>query len=105
MQLFRQCPRQGAVSPTQRFLKAGLVNENYPSPPCPPFTRLGSAFRSFRAALGPVPVASARQQGLVQLGDLPADEWLQGLLQPVVVPLQLPLVLLLVRSDQTLVLP
>lgn len=44
------------------------------------------------------------QHRFVELRDLPVDERLQRLLQPVVVPLQLPLVLLLVRTDQALVL-
>lgn len=44
------------------------------------------------------------QHRLVELRDLPVDEGLQRLLQAVVVTLQLPLVLLLVRTNQTLVL-
>lgn len=51
------------------------------------------------------PVARDRQHCLVELWDLPVDQGLQGLLEPVVVALQLPLIFLLVRPDQALVLP
>ena len=44
------------------------------------------------------------QDRLVELGYLPVDEGLQRLLQAVVVPLQFPLVLLLIRTNQALVL-
>lgn len=44
------------------------------------------------------------QHRFVELGDLPVDEGLQRLLQAVVVPLQLPLVLFLVRTNQALIL-
>lgn len=43
------------------------------------------------------------QHRLVKLRDFPVDEGLQRLLQPVVVPLKLPLVLLLVGTNQALV--
>lgn len=45
------------------------------------------------------------QHCLVELRDLPVDQGLQSLLEPVVVALQLPLIFLLVRPDQALVLP
>lgn len=51
------------------------------------------------------PVARDRQRCLVELRDLPVDQGLQSLLEPVVVALQLPLIFLLVRPDQALVLP
>lgn len=46
-----------------------------------------------------ISVAGGGQHGLVQLWDLPVGQRLQRLLQAVVVPLQLPLVLLLVRPN------
>ena len=52
-----------------------------------------------------LPVGVDLQDRFVKLGDLPVDEGLQGLFETMVVPLQLPLVLLLVWPDQTLVLP
>lgn len=39
----------------------------------------------------------------VELWDLPVNERLKSLLQPVVIPLELPLVFLLVRTYQTLI--
>lgn len=57
-----------------------------------------------RSADCDLPVRVDLQHRLVELRDLPVDERLQRLLQPVVVPLQLPLVLLLVRANQALVL-
>jgi len=51
-----------------------------------------------------LPVCVDLQDWFVQLRYLPVDERLQRLLQAMVVPLQLPLVLLLVRTNQTLVL-
>lgn len=44
------------------------------------------------------------QHRFIKLRDLPVDEGLQRLLQAVIVPLQLPLVLLLVRPNQALIL-
>lgn len=44
------------------------------------------------------------QHSLIQLRDLPVYQRLQSFLQPVVIPLELPLILLLVRADQALVL-
>lgn len=51
-----------------------------------------------------VPVWVDLQHGFIKLWDLPVDERLQRLLQPMIVPLQLPLVLLLVWTNQALVL-
>lgn len=44
------------------------------------------------------------QDRFIKLRDLSVDEGLQRLLQPVVIPLQLPLVLFLVWTNQTFVL-
>lgn len=52
-----------------------------------------------------VPVRINLEDRFIKLGDLPVDEGLQRLLQSVVVPLQLPLVLFLVGTNQALVLP
>lgn len=67
-------------------------------------TRLDFHFAKAHPAEG-VSVARDRQHCLVELWDLPVDQGLQGLLEPVVVALQLPLIFLLVRPDQALVLP
>lgn len=52
-----------------------------------------------------LPVWVDLQHGFVKLRDLSVDERLQRLLQSVIIPLQLSLVLLLVWTDQALVLP
>lgn len=49
-------------------------------------------------------MCSRSWQGSVQLGDLAVDERTQSLFQFIVVPLQLSVVLLLVRSDQGFIL-
>ena len=54
--------------------------------------------------VGDLPMGVDLQDRLVELGYLPVDEGLQCLLQAVVVPLQFPLVLLLIRTNQALVL-
>lgn len=51
-----------------------------------------------------LPVSADLQDRFIKLWDLSVDERLQRLLQAVVVPLQLPLILFLVRTDQALVL-
>lgn len=51
-----------------------------------------------------LPVWVDLQHRFIKLRDLSVDEGLQRLLQPVVIPLQLPLVLLLVWTNQALIL-
>lgn len=51
-----------------------------------------------------LPVWVDLQHRFIKLRDLSVDEGLQCLLQPVIIPLQLPLVLLLVWTDQALIL-
>ena len=52
-----------------------------------------------------LPVGVDLQYRFIKLGDLSVDERLQRLLQPVIVPLQLPLVLFLVWTNQALIFP
>lgn len=53
----------------------------------------------------PLCLCSLSWQGSVQLRDLAVDERTQRFLQLVVVPLQLPVVLLLILANQSLILP
>lgn len=53
----------------------------------------------------PLCLGSLSWQGSVELGDLAVDEGTQGFFQLIVIPLQFPVVLLLIWSNQGFVLP